>query len=149
MGFSREWDGYRALEISRFLNRGYNLHHTCQMIYYAECAQENEKKEELLRSISELRLVYDEHRDKIPIPFRDNIELFLDCARGDIERGDYWGAIMDVFDIERNYLQEYLLKFPEIDKSFRPNVLLTKKIVEGIGGGLAVAEPVDEENDAD
>lgn len=119
----------KAREIYAKLDCGYNLPHTCQMIYYAECDGTGvlERQEDLTRTIMELELVYRENKARVSC-LKDDIEELLNCAKGDVRLGEYWRAIYNVFCLEQIFLKEFLPELPVLNESFSPEVFLAKKI---------------------
>ncbi len=139
MKLSGIWDALRAEKISNSYTGGDNLTHTIQMVDAAErTIPEQDKESELLRRIEELNLVYRECREQLSPAERGIVEQILESARTDVKQGEYWCAIMDVFEIETEYLQKYLPKTPFLDEAINAPRLLVKK---GLGSlGIEVKE---------
>jgi len=135
MSFEKKWTGLRAEHIAEDSKNGYNLSHTFSMIYYTEKGpkDEQEKQQELVKIVEELRLVYNDCKEQLNQIIRKDLEVLLDNAKNGINNGRYWDAIMDVHTVEQSYLQEYLPKNPLSNKDIDSEacVVLIKKIVEG------------------
>ena len=134
MGSREALSVMRASTISEAYRDDYNLTHTIHMIDAAERAMpEAEREAELLRIVSELELIYRDCREQLGKHDKGAVEDILGYAREDIRYRDYWGAIMNVFYLEQECLQEHLPELPNADAQIHVRVLLTKKLIESAG----------------
>lgn len=145
--FQEALDITRAGWVSDSLIREYNLHHTIEMIVCAETLIEEERKEGMLRTIAELKLVYRENKPYLMPTACSAIEEVLACAENDVRNNEHWAAVIDVHGIERYFLQEYLPKLPNTDRDSRVNLILARKIAQSLGGEICHKENQYEEED--
>ncbi len=142
----------RAMRISEAYYRGENISHTVQMVYFAELgpADEKEKKAELLRIISELELAYHSCSEKLLKPFRRIVEEELIISRKEVSEGNYWNAIICVYNLEADMLKNHLERYPNIDSNLRVELALATKVARSMGGDIVCTlnEPEDDRDDA-
>lgn len=147
--FQEALDITRACWITNSLIKDYNLHHTIGMIVCAETMIEEERKEGMLKTIAELKLVYKENRHNLVPNACATIEEVLACAENDIRNEEHWAAVIDVHGIEKYFMQKYIPKLPNTDRDSMVNLILARKIAQSLGGENAYEENLAEEDPAD
>lgn len=127
----------RAGHIAREL-RQHDLPNTVSMVNYAENPDlgEEERRKSLLEVIKNTGDIYVDHMEECLDFQKQEVERCLKCAKRDVEQGEFWEAIMDTYNIELFYLQEYLGKTQIEDRREACDLIVRKMAVE-VGGRVS------------